>query len=123
MDIIEKYRDILNLYCDSCDLLEYMKDNGGITLSTYWILKYSSENDETHVHNSVVDMIINQRNAKGAGHLFQYIVKKHPQLVMMIPELSTGERYSLHLGNGQFLKILNTYNLPFLRFITMQVCE
>ena len=121
MDIIAKYANIIALYCDNTDLLEYLKDNGGITLSTYWVMKYSYEQEETYLQDNIVDMILNHKNTKAAGYLFQYMAIKHPQLIMMIPELSTGERYSLHLGSGQFVKILNGYTLPFIRFVTIKV--
>ena len=54
----------------------------------------------------LVEMLIQQNNTRGIAHLFHIIQKDYKDLASTIPELSYGERFSVHLGGDVFLKVL-----------------
>lgn len=119
MEIVKKYKDVITLYVDCTPLIEYLKDIGAITMASYWVLKYLK--DYQDINKEFIDMIINQRNTHAVAHLLAFATENTPQVIQMIPELSTGERYSVHLGNGNFLKVINGTDYGMVMLTKIQV--
>ena len=121
MDILRKYTAVITGTIDGIEVAERLKNEMELNMSAYLTLLYM-ENPENQA-SEFVEMLIQQHNIKGVARLFQIIQRDYKDLASMIPELSNGERFSTHLGDGLLLKVLINDGEVKVDIMAMQVCD
>ena len=121
MDILRKYTAVITGTIDGIEVAERLKNERELNMSAYLTLLYM-ENPEDQA-SEFVEMLIQQHNIKGVARLFQIIQRDYKDLASMIPELSNGERFSTHLGDGVLLKVLINDGEVKVDIMAMQVCD
>lgn len=104
MDILNKYSVLIAESIDGAREATFLKDEHVLNSAAYYtLLEMDDPFEQSH---ELLEIIKAQNNQKAAARLFQAIQQDYRDIANMIPELSSGERFSQNLGDDVDLKVM-----------------
>lgn len=104
MDILTKYFALIAGSIDGLKEATLLKDEGILNSMVYHVL---AEMDDSYSQScELLEIMKTQNNVKAVARLFQIIHHDYKDLAGMIPELSTGVRFSQYLCDQAELSVM-----------------